>query len=52
MKASRYEGVKEKTTRKGTLFKCLVVVAVEHYWGHYQLKLTINANQFKSNVGF
>ena len=36
--------------RKGTLFKCLVVLALEHQLGTMQLKLTINT--IKSNFGF
>ena len=32
--------------RKGTLFKCLVDLALEHTnWGHCKVKLTINVNQ-------
>ena len=34
--------------RKRTLFKCLVILVLEHYnWGHYKLKLTINTNRVK-----
>jgi len=33
--------------RKGTSFKCLVVLALKHLLGTLKLKLKINTNQFK-----
>ena len=38
-------GKREKSKRKGALFECLVVLAVEHY--NCKLKMTIKANQVK-----
>ena len=37
----------QEKERKGTLFKCLVILTLKHYWGHCQMKLTINTNQIK-----
>ena len=42
-----YDHVERKGKEKGTLFKCLVVLAWSTNWGHCKLKLTINANEVK-----
>ena len=41
-----YEEGRKEGRKEETLFKCLVVLALEHYyWGHYKFKLTNQENR-------